>query len=96
MSIAHRKSGYYILSGHIISRSGRFSWRRSVRGTTIQIPLRTTERKTAIVVGATATAASYAVFHDIRYRGLGCATEEAAAAHPAFFAAHPDAQPDAD
>lgn len=74
MSIVPPISGYYILSGHLISRSGRFSWRRSIRGTTIQIPLRTTDRKTAAEVGAAATAASYAVFHDIRYRGLDRAT----------------------
>lgn len=62
------------MSGHIICRSGRFSWRRSIQGTTIQIPLRTTDRRTAKEVAAAATAASYAVFYDIRHCGLDRAT----------------------
>lgn len=58
------------MSGHIITRQGRFAWRRTIRGITIQIPLRTTDRRAAAEIGAAATAASYAVFHDILHRGL--------------------------
>lgn len=58
------------MSGHIIKRQNRFAWRRTVHGITIQIPLRTADQRVAIEIGAAATAASYAAFHDILTRGL--------------------------
>lgn len=58
------------MSGHIITRNGRFSWRRVIGGVAIQVPLRTSDPKVAREVGAVATSASYAVFFDIAHRGL--------------------------
>lgn len=58
------------MSGHIIKRQGRFAWRRSIRGITIQVPLRTACPREAAETGAAATAASYAVFDDILHNRL--------------------------
>lgn len=58
------------MSGHIIKRQGRFAWRRSIRGITIQVPLRTSCPREAAETGAAATAASYAVFDDMLHNRL--------------------------